>query len=92
MSLVMDKEMLRSSHWLGSLLSVSPSGLTACWLGDRKDSRPIKILCHVSSKVLFWNRWKKNTGVIRWFTWKMAIKTEVGKRKVKEAYLYSTLL
>jgi len=30
-------------------------------LVDRTDICPVKNLCHMSAKVLFWNRWKKKT-------------------------------
>jgi len=30
-------------------------------LGDRKDIRPVKCLCHLPSKVLFHDRWMKKS-------------------------------
>jgi len=47
------------------------------WLSDRKDIQHIKNLCHLSTKVLFWNKWRKKTWGKTgwpWFTWKMVIK------------------
>jgi len=29
------------------------------WLGNRKDIRPVKSVHHLSSKVPFWNNWRK---------------------------------
>jgi len=46
------------------------------WLGDRKGIQPPKYLCHLSPKILFWNKVEEeNPGV--WPTWTMAVNTDV---------------
>jgi len=57
---VVDEERMRPGHWWGSVLCVFFSAWH-CWLGGRKDIRPVKYLCQISSKILFQNRCIKNT-------------------------------
>ena len=46
----MKKEWSQANGWRQRF--VFPSMLWHCWLGDRKDIRPVKIPCHLSSTVL----------------------------------------
>jgi len=49
------EERMRENHSLWSVLR-------QCWLFDRKDIRPIKIPCHLSTEVMLLNKWRKNQG------------------------------
>jgi len=49
-----------ASGWFSMVWVSTLSFLWHCWLGDRKNIRPVEKLCHLSQKVLY-NKWQKNT-------------------------------
>jgi len=73
---MVNDEKMRPSHRLRSVLCVPFSALTLL-VGDRKDIRPVHSLCHLSTKILFQNKWRKKTQSTR-FTWNTEVVRYLG--------------